>query len=600
MCIPASVNYTGSISVTGNNAIICNSGTLGDNYSGGIINVASGLTGVVVNNLGVINSQTLKFNSPVTLNNGSSDGGTTVVSSGSCVTYFYNTNSALAAGCVFNNYKTWGGQFQPLAGTTVNNKVGATWTAPTYDATGSVVINNAGTWTVDVQASSVNNLTINNVAAWTAYVSNTNTGSTTTVSNQGSGTWQASQPNQVNYGGALTVQQGGGLWNTTLNANSASSSRLVVNVTSNWNWGIDFPAGPNSFTVAAAATGTLPNSSGFKNLSIGGPTAFQNNGTLTIASAITLPNTSSITNNANAIINLSASLTNTGTITNAGKLNSSGAGNTLTNSGTFTNSGALVIGTATTPCNFTNSGNLNGSATSTRGTVLVYGVSNNSGVVGGSGLLNFCDKSTTPANMGGFDTNTGTVNTGNGNVVYCAAPLPVSLTSFSAQRYEGQVLVQWTTASELNNKEFVVERSADGYAFVALETVAGHGTLAYRSTYSVTDARPLPGLSYYRLRQVDYDGTRTYSPVASMSRPVTEVTVYPNPTADAFTLDLSGLAAGPCLVRLLSLPGQLVLSQTLAGGQAQPLSLASLPAGTYLLEVVSAMQGRQVQRVVKY
>jgi len=95
------------------------------------------------------------------------------------------------------------------------------------------------------------------------------------------------------------------------------------------------------------------------------------------------------------------------------------------------------------------------------------------------------------------------------------APLPVTLTSFAAVAKENAVALQWATASEKDNKEFVVERSHNGFQFEEITVVAGHGSTFIAQNYSATDVSPLTGTTYYRLKQVDYDGKFEYSNLPS-------------------------------------------------------------------------------------
>lgn len=87
--------------------------------------------------------------------------------------------------------------------------------------------------------------------------------------------------------------------------------------------------------------------------------------------------------------------------------------------------------------------------------------------------------------------------------------LPVELTSFIAGCETDRVNISWTTASELNNEKFIVERSVDGTNWNGVLTVDGQGTTNQETEYTVTDDNPRSVLSYYRLKQIDYDGTET-------------------------------------------------------------------------------------------
>ncbi|RZK88136.1 MAG: hypothetical protein EOO62_38125 [Hymenobacter sp.] len=96
------------------------------------------------------------------------------------------------------------------------------------------------------------------------------------------------------------------------------------------------------------------------------------------------------------------------------------------------------------------------------------------------------------------------------------SPLPVSLVSFQAQPTQRGVALSWATASEQNADQFVIERTADApLGFVAIGQVASTGTSSQTQAYQFVDPRPAPR-SYYRLRQLDHDGTATFSPVVAV------------------------------------------------------------------------------------
>lgn len=93
--------------------------------------------------------------------------------------------------------------------------------------------------------------------------------------------------------------------------------------------------------------------------------------------------------------------------------------------------------------------------------------------------------------------------------------LPIELLSFDATAKTTSVFTEWITATEINNDYFTVERSRDGHAFSSLENIDGAGNSHAELTYSFIDGSPLNGISYYRLRQTDFDGASTASdPVA--------------------------------------------------------------------------------------
>lgn len=109
-------------------------------------------------------------------------------------------------------------------------------------------------------------------------------------------------------------------------------------------------------------------------------------------------------------------------------------------------------------------------------------------------------------------------------------PLPVELAWFRASLTpETSVLLEWRTTSELNNEAFEVERSKNGFDFTQIARINGAGTTTQPVDYSLLDEQPLAGLSYYRLKQIDFDGTVTYSGLVSVRRGEDPFMVYPNP-----------------------------------------------------------------------
>ena len=176
-------------------------------------------------------------------------------------------------------------------------------------------------------------------------------------------------------------------------------------------------------------------------------------------------------------------------------------------------------------------------------------------------------------------------------------PLPVELVSFTAQLRNKQVNLNWVTASEKNSRSFDVERSSNGQTFVAVLTKAAQGNTSARTTYDAVDRQPLPGLSYYRLKQIDNDGTVAYSPVVSVqSDGLVDISIYPNPTAGKVIISLpAALAASAPRVRISDLMGRVVQEVSLP--TSGEVDLGALPVGTYLINV----GGQQVRsRVVKY
>jgi hypothetical protein len=178
--------------------------------------------------------------------------------------------------------------------------------------------------------------------------------------------------------------------------------------------------------------------------------------------------------------------------------------------------------------------------------------------------------------------------------------LPVELTHFSATPKGKEVALQFTTASELNNDYFEIQRAADSRNWEKIGRVDGAGTTQQQQDYHFVDERPLPGINYYRLKQVDYDGQYEYSEVLSvqledLGEPIE---VYPNPAQEfiRFTLPV-----GAHTISLLDVTGQLV--QRLVPGSEQIVVEMDiqdlLPATYYLMIYNSANELISSEKVIK-
>lgn len=99
-------------------------------------------------------------------------------------------------------------------------------------------------------------------------------------------------------------------------------------------------------------------------------------------------------------------------------------------------------------------------------------------------------------------------NFGGAAILGCNPPpiLPIELLSFVGQNKGAYNMITWTTASEINNDYFILERSANGANFEELKKIKGEGNSSKNFDYSYTDMNPKPGVNYYRLKQTDYNG----------------------------------------------------------------------------------------------
>lgn len=154
------------------------------------------------------------------------------------------------------------------------------------------------------------------------------------------------------------------------------------------------------------------------------------------------------------------------------------------------------------------------------------------------------------------------------------APLPVQLEYFTAKSIGQTALLQWATTKSVNNKGFAIERSADGHTFESIGFVTEKGTEAAR--YNFTDAAPLEGTNFYRLKQVDHDGHYSYTGVRTLRfEGNATLSIIPNPVTT--TLKVTGLDAD-ALIMIYDASGQLKFK----GIYAQ-LDVRDWHAGLYIL-----------------
>lgn len=172
-------------------------------------------------------------------------------------------------------------------------------------------------------------------------------------------------------------------------------------------------------------------------------------------------------------------------------------------------------------------------------------------------------------------------------VNYASTPLPVELISFEGETIGAVNHLHWSTATERNNAYFDVERSTDGLTFALVGTVDGAGNSQQVTHYDMEDQRPLRGTNYYRLKQVDVDGTFTYSNVVALFNKGPE-----EESCVVRTLDSDGLYALTCAVpegatlELFSTNGQPLQRKRFAADGTHELDLRSFASGLYVARVV--------------
>ncbi|NJK84286.1 MAG: T9SS type A sorting domain-containing protein [Saprospiraceae bacterium] len=233
------------------------------------------------------------------------------------------------------------------------------------------------------------------------------------------------------------------------------------------------------------------------------------------------------------------------------------------------------------------------SGTFIAGTYKVYGISY---LLAGANTASWVGQS-----IGAVNGTTCLLQSSNFKPLTFTATLPVELLAFEARALETQNLLTWVTASEVNNAGFEVERSNDGTNWETLDFVKGYGYSLQERNYKYYDQQPWLGVHYYRLKQLDNDGAFEYSNIVSVTTKAAAsfaFTLYPNPTKEGFTLELTGTNDAPFNLQLVDQLGRVVQEWRQLEGINHTFSTSHLASGFYTV-IARSEQHSFVQRLVK-
>jgi type IX secretion system substrate protein len=173
-------------------------------------------------------------------------------------------------------------------------------------------------------------------------------------------------------------------------------------------------------------------------------------------------------------------------------------------------------------------------------------------------------------------------------VIKPSTPLPVELLSFTAEKENKNIVLNWSTASEFNNDYFTIEKSINRNDFSPMATVKGNGTSSQLHQYIFIDEHPTSGISYYRLKQTDFNGEERYSETRNVeyAEPKNEFKIFPNPATGKFALKFYSELNLICNVEIYDLRGRKILTQNYFApkGNNEIKFNESFKAGNYLLK----------------
>ncbi|HQQ98846.1 MAG TPA: T9SS type A sorting domain-containing protein, partial [Cyclobacteriaceae bacterium] len=190
-----------------------------------------------------------------------------------------------------------------------------------------------------------------------------------------------------------------------------------------------------------------------------------------------------------------------------------------------------------------------------------------------------------------------------GSVNLTSTPLPIELVSFKATAKGKVVDAEWVTASEKNNNYFVLESSSDAEQWTEVAFVKGKGTVTTTSYYTAVDTNPLAGKSYYRLKQVDFDGKYSYSRIVPVELLDLGVVLYPNPVkGDVVHLNLIGVETADG-VRVHSIQGTEMYRSAVTGSgkynRVLDIPIVGWAPGIYVVTVYTADDIHNIRLVVR-
>ncbi len=174
--------------------------------------------------------------------------------------------------------------------------------------------------------------------------------------------------------------------------------------------------------------------------------------------------------------------------------------------------------------------------------------------------------------------------------------LPIELLYFNASSPDNKtVLAEWSTASEINNDFFTVERSKDAFNYKAIGQIKGAGSSNIKLDYSFVDTYPYTGINYYRLKQTDSDGKYTYSETNSVNLNDAEnlgFSIYPNPTSGVITIEGDNIIE----IELMNINGQ-IISKIAVKEKQLDIDLSEQAKGSYLIKIITN-KGVGVEKIV--
>jgi hypothetical protein len=184
------------------------------------------------------------------------------------------------------------------------------------------------------------------------------------------------------------------------------------------------------------------------------------------------------------------------------------------------------------------------------------------------------------------------------NTLCFSTPLPITLLSFTAEVEDGHVQLKWITASEINNDYFNIEHSKDGVIFTSINKIRGAGNSMQSLNYSSIHHPPIEGISYYRLKQTDYDGQTSYSKIVAVDFNTSDFTldIYPNPFSKKTTFNTNVNLKDASLI-VYNSQGEVEEIKNISG-QTFTFQRNNLRSGLYWIKLVQKNKVMAIKKIM--
>ncbi|MFN7013611.1 MAG: T9SS type A sorting domain-containing protein [Bacteroidia bacterium] len=181
-------------------------------------------------------------------------------------------------------------------------------------------------------------------------------------------------------------------------------------------------------------------------------------------------------------------------------------------------------------------------------------------------------------------------------------PLPISLIELKAKNTNNSNLIEWSTATETNNDFFTLEKSFDGNNFDFFQNIKGAGTSNITNFYKITDDKPFEGVTYYRLKQTDYDGNFEYLGTIAVKaeKTIENTSIIPNPVLNNAEINFNSSINGTGKIQIIDMTGKVIFNESInlnEGSNKFLFNTSNLSKGIYFMMILNDFDNEKLKFV---